>query len=104
MAIRQRKNFFPTLVLTLFAWGGWGWLVYQYPPYSNLLIGLFLILLFLALFLTTALALANSRQGLFLTSFIILFLLFRFWQITHPLYLVVLAGIFISLELYFKSS
>ena len=100
MAVRQRKNFLPTLILALIAWLGWGWLVYRQSPSSDLLIFSFFLLLFLGLFLTSCLALANSRRGFFLTSLILLFLLFRYWQIASPLNLILLSGIFISLEVY----
>ncbi|MGB9706597.1 MAG: hypothetical protein ACPLXP_00780 [Microgenomates group bacterium] len=99
----KRKNFLPTLVLAILFWVAWSWFVFSYPPANNFLLFTFYFLLFLATFLTAALIFANSRRGFFLAAFLILFLLFRYYQIANLLNLFLLAGIFISLEVYFSS-
>ena len=97
---RKRKNFLPTLLLALLFWAGWGWLVYSQPPANNLILFGFYSLLFLALFLTAALILANSRRGFLFATAAIIFLIFRYYQLANPLNLVLLLGILIALELY----
>lgn len=98
--LNQRKNFLPAFILAILAWLLWGWLIFSAPPTSNLLIILFLVLLFLALFLTTALALANSRRGLFIALAVVGFLTFRLLHLANLLNLLLLAAILICLELY----
>lgn len=101
MRFKRRKNFLATFLIAILFWGAWGWLVYFKPPINNFLIFSFCLLLFLALFLTAALIFANSRKGLFLACFVILALILRYYQIGNLLSLVLLASIFVILELYF---
>jgi hypothetical protein len=98
----QRKNFLPTLVLALVFWGSWGWLIYAFPPNNSELQIIFYFLLFGAVFLTTALIFASSKLGLFFASFIILALLFRYFQIGNLLNIFLLGGIFLALIFYFR--
>lgn len=81
-------------------WGFWSWLVYSRPPTTNTLIVGFFVLLFLALFLTLSLIFANSRRGALIAFFITLLLIFRYHQLANPLNILLLAGIFLSLEIY----
>jgi hypothetical protein len=100
--IKRRKNFLPTLMLALFAWASWGWLVYSMAPENNLLLFIFYGLLFMAVFLTIALLLANSRRGLLIAIGVISFLIFRYYQLANFLNLGLFFGILLSLELYFR--
>jgi len=99
---RQRKNFLPTLVLATLFWGLWGWLVWSFPPTNNLLLITFYLLLFTTVFLTSALIFANSKFGFLTACFVVLVLIFRYFQIGNILNILLLAGIFISLGFYLK--
>jgi hypothetical protein len=99
--IKRRKNFFPTLVLALFAWLGWFFVLFKIPPNSTWLLMAFFFLFFSALFLTSALIWANSRRGFITALFFILVLVFRYYQIGNLLNLILLLAIFIALEIYF---
>lgn len=90
----------PTLILTILFWGFWGGLIFFYPPANNFLLFGFYFLLFGAIFLTTALIFANSKLGLLIALWVILTLLFRYFQISNLLNLLLLTGIFIALGLY----
>lgn len=103
MRRNKRKKLYLTLILAILFWLGWLALVFLYPPLNNFLIFSFFVLLFLALFLTASLIFKNSRRGLFLTLFIISFLLLRLFKLANLLNIIFLAGIFLSLELYFSS-
>jgi len=98
----KRKNFLPTLILAILFWGIWTWFIFSFPPANNFLLFTFYFLLFLATFLTAALIFANSRKGLLIALFLILFLLFRYHHLANVLNILILAGIFISLEVYFS--
>jgi len=98
----KRKNFLPTLILAILVWGVWLWLIFSFPPANNFLLFTFYFLLFLATFLTAALIFANSRRGLLLALFLIFFLFFRYHHLANVLNILILAGIFISLEIYFS--
>jgi len=96
----RRKSFFPTLLLAILFWFGWGWLVYSTAPTNSFLLIAFFFLLFMAFFLTAALVFANSRRGFLIGVGIICFLIFRYYQIGNILNVALLLGIFLCLELY----
>ncbi len=103
MGIKKRgKNFLPTFLLAILFWVTWVWFIFSYPPANNFLLFTFYCLLFLAAFLTSSLIFGNSRRGFFLACFLILFLLFRYYQIANFLNLLLVGGIFLSLEAYFS--
>lgn len=97
---QRRKNFLPTLFLAILFWGFWGHIVFRVPPDSDLSIIIFCLLLFLALFLTSALITANSRLGSLIAILTLLVLIFRYYQIGNPVNLFLLAGIFAALGVY----
>lgn len=98
----KRKNFLPTLLVALLFWLGLALLVIFTAPTSPLILTTFYLLLFISLFLTLSLLLANSRHGFLLTLGMVVFLLLRQLNIDYLLNLVLLAGILISLELYLR--
>jgi len=98
--IKRRKNFLPALILTLLFWGGLGWLVYTFPPESFWLIISFYLLLFVAVFFTTALSFGNSKIGFMAAWWVLLFLLLRYFKIGNLLNLSLLTLIFSLLGFY----
>lgn len=103
--IKRRKNFLPALIFALIFWGLWGWFAYSFPPANNLLILVFYLLLFLALFLTSSLIFANSKLGVIAALWLILLLIFRFFKIGNILNLLLLTIIFLLIGIHlFKSS
>ncbi|HUV42781.1 MAG TPA: hypothetical protein VMY36_02625 [Patescibacteria group bacterium] len=99
---QRRKNFFPTLLLTILFWLGWTLVLFKVPPENLLSILGFFSLLFATLFLTSALFFANSRRGLITALFFVLVLVFRYYQIGNLLNLIILLAIFVALELFFS--
>lgn len=99
---QRRKNFFPTLLLSILFWLGWGFILFKVPPDNLLSIFGFFSFFFMALFLTSALFLANSRRGLMTAIFFVLVLIFRYYQIGNLLNLIILLAIFVALELFFS--
>lgn len=103
MKIRQRrKNFLPTLLLVLFFWLGLGWIIFWVRPESFFPITIFFIFFFCALFLTSALILANSRRGLLVALGLTAFLILRYHQLANFLNLCLLLGILFFLELFYR--
>ncbi len=98
--LKRRKNFLPALLLAVLFWLLWGGLVYFTAPTNYLLLITFYLLLFLAVFLTSGLVFANSRQGFVVALGIICFLLLRYHQLGNVLNIILLVGILISLSLY----
>jgi len=100
---KRRRNFFPALILALVFWGLWGWFVYSFPPTNNLILLTFYFLLFLAIFLTSALIFANSRLGILTALWFIFLLIFRYSKIGNALNIALLTGIFFLFGIYLKS-
>jgi len=97
----KRKNFLPTLLVALFFWANAIFIILRLPP-SLFVICYLLFAIFMALFLTLSLLLANSRQGFLLSTGIVIFLILRLAKIAHFLNLILLVSILVSLELYLK--
>jgi len=98
----KRKNFLPTLLVALFFWANIVFIIFRLSPSSLFTICHFLFSIFMALFLTSSLVLANSRRGFLLATGIIIFLILRLTKMANFLNLILLFGILLSLELYFK--
>ncbi len=99
--MRRRKNFLPTFILALFFWLVWLGVLLFFAPESLLVIAGFLLALFLALFLTFSLFLANSRRGFFVALGSALFLILRWQKIGHLLNIGLLLAVIFTLEIYF---
>jgi len=97
----KRRNFLPTFLASCLSWLTLLFLVLFYAPEAQLLIFLFYLLVFISLFLTFSLLLANSRRGLLFALAGIIFLFLKQIKQAHPLNLVLVGGILLSIELYF---
>jgi len=73
----HRRNFLPTVIVTLFFWVVCGTIVFFLDPEKNLNVVLFFITIALTLTLTFALLLGNTKKGFLLSLLISLFLLSR---------------------------
>jgi len=122
MVPTRRRNFLPTFIVNLFLWlgllliilklspeqtykfqilpGGRQVLNFEFQIYSNIV--LFFLVLTLALTMTIALILGNTRRGFLLTLFIDGFLLLRLFKLTNWLTLVFLFLILLVFEIYFS--
>jgi len=96
----KRKNFLPTLIITLLSWIGFIYIIFFQSPSSPLFLTTFYLLLFLSLFLTLSLILTNSRRGLLISLFIIFYLLLRYFKVATFLNTGLLLAVLFSLELY----
>ena len=67
------------------------------------LLPIFFVLVFLSTFSLSAYLLNNSRRGLFIALFIIVYLLLRFYNLAHLFFLILLIALFFVLELLFSN-
>ncbi len=100
--ILRRKNFLPTLVLTLLLWIATGFLIYAVDPFSFGAVPAFFCLVFLSLLFTFALLFSNSRRGFVAAGALSIFLFLRYLGIGNILNFLLLAGIAVAIELYFS--
>src|SRR3989344_4206283 len=98
--IRLRKNFFPTLIITVFLWLLVGLIVYFVNPGNGGVIILFFFLIFLSTLFTFSTLFANSRRGLITSIVLSIFLVLRYLGVRNILNLFLLAGLSIATEFY----
>lgn len=100
--VLKRKNFFPTLIVTIFLWLVTAGLIYFIDPDIFGAVPLFFIFIFLTLLFTFSLIFADTRRGLVATLGTLLFLLLAYLGIGNFLNLVLIAAIVVASELYFS--
>lgn len=98
----KRKNFLPTLIITIFLWSILGGLIYFIDPGTFGAILLFFILVFFCLLFTFSLIFANSRRGIVATIALTFFLLLMYFGIGNFLNLILIVAIAVCIELYFS--
>ena len=99
--ILKRKNFLPTLLLTILFWILLGSLVYFVDPEVFGVIPLFFITLFVVLLFTFSLIFANSRRGFLLSLSLSLYLVLMYLGVGNLLNLALILAIAVCVELYF---
>lgn len=99
---KKRKNFFLTLTVIIILWGLFGFMVYFTRPDNTLALLSFFITLFLALLFTFSALFANTRRGLFVAMFVIIFLVLRSLGTGNIVNFLLMLGILISIEYYYS--
>jgi len=102
--IRRRKNFFPTLIIIFLSWIIVGGIIYFIDPGTLGAIPLFLMVVFVALLFTTSTLLVNTRRGFIVSFAATLFLLLRYFGIGNIINFLLIAGLGITVELYFSKN
>lgn len=99
--IKERKNFLPSLLITILLWACLGLVVYFTSPDTIGFVPLFFGLVFFALLFTFSLILATARRGLIVSLAITLFLILRYFGIGNFLNGFLIAGVAIACLIYF---
>lgn len=100
--IRFRKNFFPTVIVTLFFWLVTFIIIYFIEPNVFGIIPIFFVVLFLSLLFSFATIFANTRKGMLISLSLIVFLFLRYLGIGNILNAILIVGITITTEIYFN--
>jgi hypothetical protein len=100
--ILKRKNFLPTLLITVLLWIMLGGLIYFVEPGTFGVIPLFFVTIFVSLLFTFSLLFANSRRGLVITIGLTFFLLLSYLGVGNILNLILIVAIATCIELYFS--
>lgn len=98
--LRRRKNFLPTLIITIILWLILAGIVYFIDPQQMIAIPLFFLITFLAILFTASLLFANRRRGLLTSLVIMLFLILRYFGVGNMLNAILLVGIAVAFEIY----
>jgi len=99
--IKYRKNFLPTLIVTILFWLGSFAIIYFIEPNTFGIIILFFIMLFLSLLFTFATIFANTRRGIIISLSLIFFLFLKYLGIGNILNAILILGVAITTEVYF---
>jgi len=102
--IRQRKNFFPSLITTILLWFFIFSLVYFTDPFLPGMVPIFFIVVFVALLFTFALVFINTRRGFLVSVSLTIYLILRFFGIGNILNFMLLLGLAGAVELYYYKS
>lgn len=99
--IKSRKNFFPTLIITVLLWLSLGTLVYFVEPDTPGVVPLFFINAFFALLFSFSTLFENSRRGFIVSFTLVFFLILRYFGVGNIINFLLLVGVALSIELYF---
>lgn len=102
--VLRRKNFLPSLVITLLLFTSLVLIVYFLDPASNLNILIFFILIFTLSFFIFSLIIVSSRKGLIISVCITFFIILRYFGIGNILNAILIAGLGIIALLYERST
>ncbi len=96
----KRKNFLPTLLITVLLWVILTGIIYFVDPGTILAIPLFFILLFLTILFTFSLLFGGQRRGLISAISLTFFLFLAYLGVGNILNFLLIAAIAICIELY----
>lgn len=83
-----------------------GYLGFAVPPSAQIpylpipLLPVFLLLLFLALLFTGTFLFKSKSHGILIGTFVVVYLIFRLNELTHPFFFILLFALFLTLELF----
>jgi hypothetical protein len=100
--VLKRKNFLPTLIVTLLLWLATASLIYFIDPQTFGAVPIFFVAVFTSLLFTFSLIFAESRRGLIAAIALTLFLLLAYLGVGNLLNLALIIAIAIVTELYFS--
>ncbi|OGM13960.1 hypothetical protein A3D84_02515 [Candidatus Woesebacteria bacterium RIFCSPHIGHO2_02_FULL_42_20] len=89
-------------VITILLWLSFLSLLFFTRPDNNLLVSLFITNFFLAMLFTLSILLLNTGKGIVISSAITLFLILRIIGIGNILNLILITGIVVAFEFYFR--
>ena len=96
----KRKNFLPTLFVTILLWLILGGIIYFVDPNMLLAVPLFFIIIFTTLLFTFSLLFASTRRGLIISISLSLFLILSYLGVGNILNLLLIIAIAVCVELY----
>jgi hypothetical protein len=98
--VLKRRNFLPTLIVTILLWIIFVGLIYFIDPGSFAAIPIFFILLFITLLFTFSLIFASTRRGLISSLSLLLFSVLAYLGVGNILNLLLIVAIATCIEIY----
>jgi len=97
----RRKNFLPTLIITLLLWFLVAGIVYFIDPHTFGVLPLFFVLIFIAFLFSFSIIFSHTRRGFLTALGLTLFLILRYFGVGNLLNLLLISGVIIAIEIYF---
>ncbi|MCJ7805321.1 hypothetical protein MUP46_01625 [Patescibacteria group bacterium] len=101
-AILRRKNFLPSLIVTMVLWVVTAGIVYFVDPQTFGAIPVFFFMVILSLLFTLSILFANTRRGIITTLCVMIFLILRYFGIGNILNLLFIFALGGTIEFYFS--
>ena len=104
----KRKNYWPSLVVTLVWWGLVMLIVLMIDPQVVAdfplpgTYGVFIFFLFLAIWFTMSLVLVNTRRGLLIAIGVVILAYLKLWKVLSLFNFAILVGMVVAFEYYFS--
>ncbi len=98
----RRKNFLPTLLVTILLWSGIAGIIYFIDPHTFGILPLFFVLVFIALLFSFSIIFSHTRRGFLSALGLTLFIILRYFGVGNVLNLLLISGVIIALEIYFS--
>lgn len=98
--VLKRKNFLPSLIVTILLWILLCGLIYFVDPQTFLAVPIFFIILFTTLLFTFAFLFASTRQGLIISLSLSLFAILSYLGVGNIINLLLIIAIAICIEIY----
>lgn len=102
-SLKIKKDFLPTILLIVGLWILLFLMIFFVDPTSSIIVYVFLVILSLAIFLTSSLVLKNKRRGLIITLSIITYLTISYLGLGNILNLILVFGSALAFEIYFST-
>jgi hypothetical protein len=108
--LRNRKNYLPTALIAIVLWGLTGFIIIRVDPIllQNILLPnsylVFLLLVFIASFLTLALILGNTQRGFLSSIGLVLFLFLGTKGLGNFVNAILLIALIVSYDLYSRQN
>jgi hypothetical protein len=100
--VLKRRNFLPTLLVTILLWLLLGGLIYFIDPGTFGAVPLFFVLLFATLLFTFSFLFGSTRRGLITSLSLSLFATLAYLGVGNIINLLLIAAIAICIEVYFS--
>lgn len=109
-SLHRKKRPINLLMLSLLSFVGLGLLIFFFQPTAHFslfilqlpVLPFFFVLLFFSCYGLCSYLFKSRRHGILITCFVIIYLLFRLNNLTHPFFLIILAALFLTVELLFS--
>jgi hypothetical protein len=97
----RRKNFLPTLLVTIFLWLLVAGIIYFIDPHTFGVLPLFFVLILIAFLFSFSIIFSHTRRGFLAALGLTLFIILRYFGVGNILNLLLISGVIIALEIYF---